>query len=92
MSDYAQQTAQVVIKKDYLNKSEEIQRRFSNAGFAVGPFVGTSFAITGPKTLFDRHLEGQTGSLENAESPCESLHEGVDDIVQTKVDFGPTSW
>jgi hypothetical protein len=91
-------SAQVVIKADKSAGYAAAREEFMRAGFTVGPLVGVSFSIAGPRDLFERYFDvrisrpGERDSLPVDRLPAK-LREAVKSILFTRPpDFGPTSY
>jgi hypothetical protein len=96
MADEEILSAQVILED--AEASSEVSAFFAEAGFETGPFVGTSFAITGPRERFDDTFGAGAGSSLAEAGPAElSLSAIPDDIAGTIAaiavggppDFGP---
>jgi hypothetical protein len=71
---------------------------FASAGFETGPFVGTSFAIAGPRERFEETFGSAAGSslaeTRPFELPPSALPDDVADAIEAIAvggppDFGP---
>jgi hypothetical protein len=78
--------------------AERARRAFADAGFEVGPLVGISFSIAGPRRLLESRFPG-FDELEGtgAELPLDRLPADTADAVAAVVsekppDFGPGNW
>jgi hypothetical protein len=78
--------------------AERVRRAFEEAGFAVGPLVGISFAIEGPKELMQSRFpdfaatEG-TGRELSLELLPSNLTEVIHAVVsEAPPDFGPGNY
>lgn len=75
--------------------AERVMEWFRGQGFETGPFVGTSFAITGPADLFLDVLgvavRGDSGDLgystDQLDPSVSALVDAI--VVQQPPDFGP---
>jgi hypothetical protein len=99
-------SAQVVLKRP-AESGSLAAAEFRRLGFDVGPLVGTSFAVTAPRSRFEerfgsalvsdgrgswRPRDVQGYELDHEALP-EPLRELVDVVTFTPPpDFGPTSW
>ena len=74
---------------------EAARRVFRDAGFDLGSYVGTSFSISGPATLFERYFGIRLKDLKSYELPLDSVPKDVADVIQAVTftpppDFGPS--
>jgi hypothetical protein len=89
-------SAQVVLND--ADAASEISAFFANAGFETGPFVGTSFAITGTRERFEDTFGAAAGSSLAETRPVELSPSALPDDVAGAIvaiavggppDFGP---
>jgi hypothetical protein len=94
-------SAQVVLQPGPTTVSTRVRDELSRAGFDIGPLVGGSFSISGPRQLFDRYfgltLEGVRSPAVPEALPLERLPADVKGAVRSILftrppDFGPTNW
>jgi len=101
-------SAQVVVKPQFQAASESVRAQFEGAGFTVGPLIGVSFSIAGPKDLFERYFKTQldfvrqpdavrSASSEDQMFPLDPLPEETKQAIQAVLvtrppDFGPTTF
>ena len=74
---------------------EAAQKQFREAGFKVGPYVGISFSISGPPSLFESFFGVHLDKLKSYELPLRALPKKVADMLEAVTftpppDFGPS--
>lgn len=74
---------------------ETVQKLFSEAGFKLGPYVGISFSISGPRSLFEKFFGTRLDKVQGYELPLDSLPKKVAALIQAVTftpppDFGPS--
>jgi|SRR5215211_2015036 len=96
MADEGTISAQVILND--AGAASEVCGFFATAGFETGPFVGTSFAITGPRERFEETFGAAAGSSLAETRPVELPTSAVPDDVAEAIeaiavggppDFGP---
>ena len=68
---------------------------FHQAGFALGPYVGISFSISGPASLFESYFRIRLATLQSGELPLGVLPPLVAGVIDAVAftpppDFGPS--
>jgi hypothetical protein len=90
-------TALVVLRPG-AQAGEGVRRTFEAAGFTVGPLVGRSFSIEGPRELMEAHFPD---FADGEGTGAELRHDWLDDehsrdvqavVSEPPPDFGPTSY
>jgi hypothetical protein len=96
MADEGALSAQVILSD--AEAAPEVSEFFATAGFETGPFVGTSFAITGPRGRFEETFGAAAGSSLAQTRPVELSTSALPDDVAGAIaaiavggppDFGP---
>jgi hypothetical protein len=96
MADEGTISAQVILND--AGAASVVCEFFATAGFETGPFVGTSFAITGPRERFEKTFGAAAGSSLAETRPVELSPSAVPDDVAEAIeaiavggppDFGP---
>jgi len=67
---------------------EAARKLFREAGFQVGPYVGISFSISGPPSLFESFFGTRLDKLKSYELPLRVLPKEVADRIEA-VTFTP---
>jgi hypothetical protein len=96
MADEGTLSAQVILND--AEAASEVSEFFATSGFETGPFVGTSFAITGPRERFEETFGATAGSSLAETRPVELSPSALPDDVAGAIaviavggppDFGP---
>ncbi len=91
-------SAQVILRD--AAQAPPVAEFFDSAGFATGPVVGTSFAISAPRDGFESTFGAEAADLAGAEQAAElplgALPDEVAPLVEAIAvtgppDFGPTA-
>ena len=89
-------SAQVIL--DDAAAAPEVSGFFATAGFETGPFVGASFAISGPRERFEETFGAEAGASLGETSPIELSPSVLPDAIAGAIaviavggppDFGP---
>lgn len=94
----SERVAALVVLRPGAQAGESVRRAFEAAGFTVGPLVGRSFSIEGPKELMQTRFPDFAASEgTGAELRAGWLDDELSGDVQAVVsepppDFGPTSY
>jgi hypothetical protein len=96
MADEGTLSAQVIL--DDAAAARDVSEFFATAGFETGPFVGTSFAISGPRERFEETFGAEAGASLGETTPVELPASALPDTVAGAIaaiavggspDFGP---
>jgi hypothetical protein len=96
MADEGALSAQVILND--AEAASEVSGFFATAGFETGPFVGTSFAITGPSERFEETFGAEARASLAETRPVELSLSALPDEVAGAIaaiavggppDFGP---
>lgn len=76
---------------------QKVASWFASKGFEVGPAVGTSFSISGPKSTFERVFKTKLARRKSLTMPLQSIPgeiaEEIEEVTFTPPPaFGPTSY
>jgi hypothetical protein len=84
-------SAQVILRDGA--RAAPVADFFDSAGFATGPLVGTSFAITAPRDGFESTFGTEAADLAGAEAAAElplgALPEELADAIEAVATQGP---
>jgi len=74
---------------------EAAKKLFRQAGFDLGPYVGISFSISGPASLFESFFRLPLDKLRSYELPLAALPREIFDVIEAVTftpppGFGPT--
>lgn len=94
MGDAAPVSAMVVVAGGEAGRVEALRESFRRLGFAVGPFVGVSFAISGGAALFRTTFGASAGDPAAAEGslPLAALPEPIRNAVAAILLPNPPEW
>jgi hypothetical protein len=96
MADRGTLSAQVILND--AEAASDVSEFFADSGFETGPFVGTSFAIFGPRERFEETFGAEAGSSLAETRPVELPPTALPDDIAGAIaviavggppDFGP---
>ena len=67
---------------------DKVRKFFSDAGFKLGHYVGISFSIAGPRSLFESFFGTDLDKLQGYELPLDTLPKDVAGLIEA-VTFTP---